>query len=60
LVFAPHGEIKLENNVNLKEVTAYKLSVYNNAVVNYLIGLSQSLFTSGPGGTWKIKRWQEI
>lgn len=60
LTFAPHGEIKIENNVNLKEVTAYKLSVYNNAVVNYLIGLSQALFTSGPGGTWKIKRWQEI
>jgi len=60
LVYASHGEIKLQNNVNLREVTSYKLSVYNNAVVNYLIGLSQSLFTSGPGGTWKIKRWREI
>lgn len=60
LVFAPHGEIRLQNNVNLREVTAYKLSVYNNAVVNYLIGLSQPLFTSGPGGTWKIRHWKEI
>ncbi|KKW13874.1 MAG: hypothetical protein UY54_C0026G0007 [Parcubacteria group bacterium GW2011_GWA2_50_10b] len=60
LVYAPHGEIRLQNNVNLREVTSYKLSVYNNAVVNYLIGLAQPLFTSGPGGTWKLKRWKEV
>lgn len=60
LIYASHGEIRLQNNVNLREVTAYKLSLYNNSVVNYLIGLAQPLFTSGPGGTWKIKHWKEI
>lgn len=59
LIYASHGEIKLENNVNLREVTAYKLTLINNAVVNYSIGLAQSLFTSGAGGAWKIKHWRE-
>jgi hypothetical protein len=60
LIYAPHGKILLENNVNLREVTAYKLVLQNNTVVNYAIGLAQTLFTSGSGGSWKIKRWQEI
>jgi len=59
LIYAPHGEIKLENNVNLREVTAYKLTLINNVVVNYSIGLAQTLFTSGSGGAWKIKQWKE-
>ncbi|MDD5050305.1 MAG: hypothetical protein PHV93_01005 [Candidatus Pacebacteria bacterium] len=59
LIFAPHGEIELQNNVVLREVTAYKLTLINNTEVIYSIGLAQSLFTSGPGGTWKIKKWRE-
>ncbi len=60
LTYAPHGEVKLENNVNLREVTAYKITLINNSVVNYSIGLAQPLFTSGAGGAWKIKRWREL
>ncbi len=60
LIYAPHGQIELQNNVNMREVTAYKLTLINNTVVNYAIGLAQTLFTTGSGGSWKIKRWQEI
>ncbi|MDD5357297.1 MAG: hypothetical protein PHS53_04080 [Candidatus Pacebacteria bacterium] len=60
LTYASHGQIKLENNVALREVTAYKLTLINNTEVIYSIGLAQTLFTSGPGGTWKIKKWREI
>ena len=59
LTYAPHGEIKLENTVNLREVTAYKLTLINNAIVNYSLGLSQTLLTSGSGGAWKIRLWKE-
>jgi len=59
LIYAAHGQIELQNNVNLREVTAYKITLINNAVVNYSIGLAQSLLTSGSGGAWKIKRWKE-
>ncbi|MEK7133668.1 MAG: hypothetical protein AAB804_01195 [Patescibacteria group bacterium] len=59
LTYAAHGQIKLQNNVNLREVTAYKISLFNNAVVNYSIGLAQTLFTSGAGGSWKVSKWKE-
>lgn len=59
LLYAPHGEIALYNNVILREVTGYRLSLFNNTEVIYSIGLAQPLFTSGPGGQWKIKRWKE-
>jgi hypothetical protein len=59
LIYASHGEIELQNNVTLREVTAYQLTLINNAQVLYSIGLAQPLFTSGPGGTWKIRKWRE-
>ncbi|MDD4989391.1 MAG: hypothetical protein PHV42_03110 [Candidatus Pacebacteria bacterium] len=59
LTYAPHGQIELQNNVTLREVTAYKLTLTNNTQVIYSIGLAQTLFTTGPGGTWKIKKWKE-
>lgn len=59
LVFAPHGKILMQNSANLKEVTAYQLTLQNNTIVTYAIGLSQPLFTTGPGGTWKVKWWKE-
>ncbi|MES2059453.1 MAG: hypothetical protein V4438_00295 [Patescibacteria group bacterium] len=59
LIYAPHGLIQLKNNVTLREVTGYQLSLVNNAVVSYSIGLAQPLFVSGPSGTWQIKRWRE-
>ncbi|MEK7471138.1 MAG: hypothetical protein AAB623_00615 [Patescibacteria group bacterium] len=60
LLYAPHGQIQLQNNVTLREVTGYGLTMQNEAKVSYAIGLSQPLFTTGPGGKWKIKRWKEI
>ncbi len=60
LLYAPYGEVELSNNVLLREVTAYKLTLRNNTQVRYNVGLAQPLFTSGPGGQWKIKRWGEI
>ena len=59
LLYAPHGKIELSNNVILREVTSYQLTLKNNVQVYYSIGLAQPLFVSGPGGKWKIKRWKE-
>jgi hypothetical protein len=59
LLYAPYGEINISNNVALRQVTAYKLSLLNNTVIYYTIGLAQPLFMAGPGGQWKIRRWNE-
>lgn len=60
LVYAGHGEIRLNNNVNLKEVTAYRVRLRNTAIVIYETGLNNLLFQSGPGGAYVISKWGEI
>ncbi|MDO8510321.1 MAG: hypothetical protein Q7S15_01715 [bacterium] len=60
LLFAGHGLIELQNNVNLKEVSGYKLKLKNSAKVTYSSGIANLLFTAGPGGGYVIESWQEV
>ncbi len=62
IAYAPNGMIRLNNNMHVKEATAYKLYLSENAIVTYETGLQSTLFTSGPGGGWQIKpgTWREI
>jgi len=60
LIYAGHGTIRMENNADLKEVTGYKIRIENNAEVIYDTGLASLLFTSGPGGGYEIKSWDEV
>lgn len=60
LLYAPHGEIELQNAVNLREVTAYKLTLRNSAEVIYKTGLANVLFRSGPSGGFSIVDWREV
>ncbi len=60
LVYAPHGEIILQNSVSLKEVTAYKLTLLNSAKVIYETGLANLLFSSGPAGGYTFDSWREV
>lgn len=54
LVYAGHGEIELENNINLREVTAWRVKAKNSAEINYKTGLGSTLFPAGPGGSWAV------
>lgn len=58
--YAPHGLVLLQNNIVLKEVTAYKIEMKNNAVLTYESGLTSPVFTSGPTGGFTITSWNEI
>ena len=60
LVYAGHGEISLQNSVNLKEVTAYRIRLKNTAEVIYETGIANLLFSSGPSGGYEILNWKEI
>ena len=60
LVSAQNGTIHLNNNVTLNEVVGNEIILDNNAVVNYLTGLANQNFTSGPSGGWSIKSWREV
>lgn len=59
LSYAGHGEIRLQNSVSLKEVSAYKIRLQNNSEVVYETGIANLLFTSGPSGGYTIDSWKE-
>lgn len=59
LYYAPHGSIEIQNSAALKEATAYKLEIKNNATVTYESGLLNVQFTTGPTGGYAIERWKE-
>ena len=60
IFYAGTGEVRVSNNGGGNEITAYKVFLDNNAVVNYETGLANSNFTSGPGGGWEVadQTWQ--
>ena len=59
LVYASHGEISLQNNTVLKEVTGYRVRLKNNANIVFEKGLESLVFSSGAGGTWYQNGWEE-
>lgn len=59
LLVAPYGTASLSNNAGAKEVTAYRISLSNNAVVTYDSGIANTSFSTGPSGAWTIWSWDE-
>lgn len=55
LVYAGHGEIVLQNNINLREVTAWRIKAKNFSEIVYKTGLANVNFSSGPGGSWAVE-----
>jgi hypothetical protein len=60
VLYAHQGAIKLNSNVHVKEVTGYSLILESNATVTFETGLASVVFSSGPGGAFKINSWLEV
>lgn len=60
LVYAGHGEILLQNSINLKEVSGYRIRLKNSAQAVYETGIANLVFDSGPSGGYEIQSWKEI
>ena len=60
IVYAGDGFVRLHNNVEVKEIAAYKLELDNNAVIKYETGLANAMFSSGSSGGWQVSAWTEI
>ncbi len=60
ILYAPQGLAEVVNNAQLKEITAYKLHLNNNADIVYDSGLANTNFSSGPGAGWELmpQSWQ--
>ncbi len=60
IFFAPYGAILLNQNIEIREATAYKLILQERAEILYETGLENVFFSSGIGGGWEVLSWQEI
>lgn len=60
IFYAHNGIANVKNGANLKEVTAYKLNLEENAEIIYESGLANASFSNGPGGGWVVSGWNEI
>lgn len=52
--YASKGILEPGNNNNFKELTAWQIKLTNNTSINYETGLSSTLFTSGPSGSYSL------
>ena len=60
LVYTNDGLVDIGNGISLKEVTGYKINVAQNSNVRYESGLASLLFTSGPGGGYRLADWRQL
>ena len=60
LLYAGEGEIELQNSIDVKEVTGWRIRLKNTAEVLYETGLANLLFTGGPGGGYVFDKWREV
>ena len=60
VLYAHSGQLRLNQNADTKEATAYRLYLEENTVVTYESGLANAHFTAGPGAGYSIESWQEI
>ena len=56
LFYALQGGAELSQTASVVALTADKLTLKNSATLNYDTGLASSLFTTGPGGSWQVKK----
>lgn len=52
--YAHKGIIEPGNNNQYKELTAWQIKLTNDSVINYETGLSSTLFSSGPSGSYSL------
>lgn len=56
---AQNGTIKMSNNANAKQITAYKVFLEENTEINYETGMTNASFVNGPSGGWSVSSWGE-
>ncbi|TSC75839.1 MAG: Uncharacterized protein G01um101430_9 [Parcubacteria group bacterium Gr01-1014_30] len=59
IIYSTNGFVEIQNNADLREVTAYGVRLKNSAELTYEIGLQNASFTSGPSAGWIVTSWEE-
>lgn len=56
LFFALEGAAELTQSAHVVSLTADKLDIKNSVILEYDNGLASTLFTTGPGGSWRVTK----
>ena len=59
MLYAPNGTINVGNNASLRALAANTINLGNNVDLNYVSGIIDTTFSSGPSGGWSVDSWQE-
>lgn len=59
ILYAGHGKVDINNQIHLKSVSGYKIEIGNNSDVTYDTGLTNVLFSGGPGGGYVVSDWYQ-
>lgn len=54
IFYTSSGIIQLNNNSTVSSITAWKIQLSQNVIINYDQGLSSTFFSSGPGGSFSV------
>lgn len=56
ILYALDGTAQLSQQAQMTAIVAKQISMDNSATLDYDQGLASALFTSGPGGSWQIRK----
>jgi hypothetical protein len=59
IMYADSGLVDVSNGVELRAVTGYQIDVAQNSDIIYEEGLSNLVFTAGPGSGYILTDWQQ-
>ncbi len=54
ILYTPKGIVNLANGASFKEITAWQITLGNNAILNYDSGFASTVFSSGPSGSYSL------
>ena len=56
IFYALEGGAELSQSANVTSLVAYKLTMTQSSTLSYDTGLADAQFTTGPGGSWQVKK----
>ena len=59
IIYADSGLVDVSNGVELRGVTGYQIDVAQNSDIIYEEGMSNLLFTAGPGSGYVLTDWEQ-
>ena len=54
ILYTPKGVVNLANGASFKEITAWQITLGNNATLNYDTGFASTVFSAGPAGSFSL------